>query len=204
MAGGEVDGGLGGPDLLERNVARELEALAELGGSSLRHYGGGGETLGDGVTVHLHAFAAPPLLILAGAIDYTAAVAALAKQCGYRVLIVDPREPFVRSERFQTAAEVQVGQAHVAIAEHTLGPRDGVIVFSHDPKLDEPAILAALAGGAGYIGALGSRRTALERREGGCAPPARASSSSSDCTRPAGWTSPPRRRRRSRSRSSAS
>ena len=87
------------------------------------------------------------------------------RPAGYEVVIVDAREAFARAERFSRVATVHVGWPGPAIEERELGPRDGVIVFSHDPKFDEPAILAALRSGAGYIGALGSRRTARDRRE---------------------------------------
>jgi xanthine dehydrogenase accessory factor len=51
------------------------------------------------------------------------------------------------------------------LREQALGPRDAVLVFTHDPKFDEPALTAALDSGAGYIGALGSRRTHADREE---------------------------------------
>lgn len=160
-----VIGGFGGPDLLERTVARDLAALSERRTSALRHYGGGGQALGSELGVHLHSFGVPPVLVLVGAIDYSAAVAGLASQAGYRVVIVDAREAFVRSDRFSRVATVHVGWPADAIDQRALGPRDAVIVFSHDPKFDEPSILAALRSGAGYIGALGSRRTAADRNE---------------------------------------
>jgi len=163
VIGDEVIGGLGGPELLDRTVARDLLALSERRTSALRHYGDGGEALGGELAVHLHSFGVPPTLVLIGAIDYSAAVAALAGQAGYRVVIVDAREAFARSERFSRVAEVHVGWPAEAIEARALGPRDAVIVFSHDPKFDEPAIVAALGGDAGYIGALGSRRTAVDR-----------------------------------------
>jgi xanthine dehydrogenase accessory factor len=161
---GRVLGGLHGPELLDRSVARDLTALSERGTSALRHYGLAGEALGDGMTVHLQAFRAPPTLVLVGAIDYSAAVAALASAVGYQVLIADAREAFARSERFSRVATVHVGWPAPAIEQRNLGPRDAVIVFSHDPKFDEPAILAALRSDAGYIGALGSHRTARDRQ----------------------------------------
>jgi len=160
---GRVVGGFGGPELLDRTVARDLAALSQRRTSALRHYGVGGEALGRELAVHLHAFGVPPTLVAVGAIDYSAAVAALASQIGYRVVIVDAREAFARSDRFSRVAEVHVGWPEGAIDERRLGPRDAVIVFSHDPKFDEPAILAALRSDAGYIGALGSRRTAADR-----------------------------------------
>jgi xanthine dehydrogenase accessory factor len=156
-------GSLGGPELLDRTVSRDLAALSERRTSALRHYGGGGEALGRELTVHLHAFGVPPTLVLVGAIDYSAAVAALASQIGYRIVIVDAREAFARSDRFSRVAEVEIGWPDRAIDERRLGPRDAVIVFSHDAKFDEPAILAALRSEVGYVGALGSRRTAADR-----------------------------------------
>jgi xanthine dehydrogenase accessory factor len=160
---GRVLGGMQGPELLDHSVARDLTALSERGTSALRHYGHSGEALGSGLTVHLQAFRIPPTLVLVGAIDYSAAVAALAATAGYQVVIADAREAFARSDRFSRVATVHVGWPAPAIEERHLGPRDAVIVFSHDPKFDEPAILAALASDAGYIGALGSHRTARDR-----------------------------------------
>jgi xanthine dehydrogenase accessory factor len=101
--------------------------------------------------------------VLVGAIDYSAAVAALARQVGYRVVIVDARESFSRADRFSRVADVRVGWPEEAIDERRLRSADAVIVFSHDAKFDEPALLAALRSEAGYIGALGSRRTAAQR-----------------------------------------
>jgi xanthine dehydrogenase accessory factor len=160
---GSVRGSLGGPDLLERTVTRDLAALSERGTSALRHYGRGGEALGRELAVHLQAFRAPPRIVLVGAIDYSAACAELASQIGYEVVIADARAAFARSARFARHAQVHVGRPEVAITARALGPRDAVIVFSHDPRFDEPAILAALHSDAGYIGALGSRRTAADR-----------------------------------------
>lgn len=160
---GRVIGGFGGPELLDHTVARDLSALSERRSSVVRHYGGEGEALGRERSVHLHAFGVPPTLVLVGAIDYSAAVAALARQTGYRVVVIDAREPFARSNRFSRHAEVVIDWPDRAIDARHLRPLDAVIVFSHDPKFDEPALLAALRSDAGYIGALGSRRTAAER-----------------------------------------
>ena len=160
---GRVLGGMHGPELLDHSVARDLTALSERGTSAMRHYGQSGEALGTGLSVHLQVFRTPPTLVLVGAIDYSAAVAALAGAAGYQVVIADAREAFVRSDRFSRVATIHVGWPGPAIEERQLGPRDAVIVFSHDPKFDEPALLAALSSEAGYIGALGSHRTARDR-----------------------------------------
>ena len=79
--------------------------------------------------------------------------------------IVDAREAFARSPRYARHAEVVVDWPDRYLAGRELGPRDAVLVFTHDPKFDEPALVAALASGAGYVGALGSRRTHADRTE---------------------------------------
>jgi xanthine dehydrogenase accessory factor len=149
---------------LQAAVVRDLEALGERAADGVRGYGVSGELLADELRVHLHAYSPPPTLLLVGAIDYSAAVARLAAQLGYRVVISEARSAFARSERFANVAQVRLGWPAEAVSECDLTERDALIVFSHDPRFDEPAIIAALATEVGYIGALGSRRTAAERR----------------------------------------
>jgi xanthine dehydrogenase accessory factor len=114
-------------------------------------------------------------MLIFGAVDFSMALGRIASELGYAVTISDPREPFVRSPRFEEAGEVLVGWPEDAFAGCELGPRDAVLVFSHDPKLDQPALRGALATEAGYIGALGSRQTTADRnrrlREDGVSEP---------------------------------
>ncbi|HEX6387808.1 MAG TPA: XdhC family protein [Solirubrobacteraceae bacterium] len=158
-------GSLGGPKLLDANVEREARGLVVQGQSTVRSYGEDGATLGTGLRVHVAAFAEPPRMVIFGAIDFAAALAPMARGLGYRVTIADPRRPFLESPRFSAAAEVVPGWPDAVLRDGELGPRDAVLVFTHDPKLDVPAVMAALASGAGYIGALGSRKTTLDRNE---------------------------------------
>jgi xanthine dehydrogenase accessory factor len=163
IVGDEVIGGLGAGDLLDRNVAREAAGLLQEGKTTLRRFGADGATLGDDLRVHIRAYAPPPQMVIVGAIDFSAALAPFAAQIGYDVTIVDARDRFIRSPRFAAAARVQVGWPQDVMADLELGPRDAVLVFTHDPKFDEPALIAALGTGAGYIGALGSRQTTADR-----------------------------------------
>jgi xanthine dehydrogenase accessory factor len=156
-------GSLGGPDLLERNVAQEARGSVVQGRSTVRAYGEDGASLGSGLRVHVAAFAEPPKMIVFGAIDFASALAPLAKGLGYRVTIADPRTAFLASPRFSAFAETVVGWPQDVLEGVELGPRDAILVFTHDPKLDVPAVQAAVATGAGYIGALGSRRTTEDR-----------------------------------------
>jgi xanthine dehydrogenase accessory factor len=158
-------GSLGSTDLLDRNVAREAQGLLEEGKTTLRRFGSDGATLGDDIRVHIRSYALPPKMWIFGAIDFSAALAPFASQIGYEVTICDARDRFARSRRFSSVASVKVGWPQDVMADVDLGPRDAVLVFTHDPKFDEPALISALRTNAGYIGALGSRHTTADRED---------------------------------------
>jgi xanthine dehydrogenase accessory factor len=160
---GEVEGGFGGPELLDRSVSRDAGGMLAQGRSGIRRYGADGAVLGAELAVHVHAFAPPPKMAIFGAIDFSAALARLASEIGYEVTIADPRAPFLETPRFQRAAKTLLAWPEEAFEQLELGPRDAVLVFTHDPKFDEPAVIGALATEAGYIGALGSRKTTADR-----------------------------------------
>ena len=163
--GEDVIGSLGIAELLDRSVARDARGQLDEGVSRIRRYGAGGEVMGSDLAVYIQAFSSAPRMVIFGAIDYSAEMAKLASDVGYEVTICDAREPFVASPRFSRNAEVVVDWPDRYMEGRELGPRDVVLVFTHDPKFDEPALLAALDTGAGYVGALGSRRTQKKRVE---------------------------------------
>ncbi|MEP6624204.1 MAG: XdhC/CoxI family protein, partial [Acidimicrobiia bacterium] len=152
-------GTLGDLDL-DRVVTRD--ALAELGAglTSTRHYGAHGEARERTVGVFIESFAASPRMIIFGAVDFTAALARVAKVLGYHVTVCDARAVFATPARFPMADAVvnDWPDRHLDAVE-ALGPRDAVCVLTHDAKFDVPAIVAALATDVGYLGAMGSRRT---------------------------------------------
>lgn len=150
-------------ELLDKNATREAQGLLTEGRSSLRDFGEDGASLGSGLRVYNSIQAEPPRMVVFGAIDFSSALAPLAKGLGYRVTIADPRSAFLKSRRFSAAAETEVGWPDKVLDGVELGPRDAVLIFTHDPKLDVPAVQAALKTGAGYIGALGSRNTTADR-----------------------------------------
>jgi xanthine dehydrogenase accessory factor len=158
-------GSLGQPDL-DRVVARD--ALGELaaGITSVRNYGPNGEARQDDVKVFIESFAAPPRMLIFGAVDFTAALCRVAKILGYKVTVCDARPVFATPQRFPRADEVIVDWPHRLLEKvgPELGPRDAVCVLTHDPKFDVPAVISALATDAGYIGAMGSRRTTTDRQ----------------------------------------
>jgi xanthine dehydrogenase accessory factor len=159
----EAVGELGGIELLEASVKRDALGCLNQGLSTVRRYSASGEVMGSDLRVYIQGFASRPEMVIFGAIDFSVAVAKAARELGYHVTICDARAPFVGSSRFAEVAEVAVDWPDRHIAGRKLGPRDVVLVFTHDSKFDEPALVAALNSGAGYVGALGSRRTHRER-----------------------------------------
>ena len=106
-----------------------------------------------------------PRLVVVGAIDHAAALASVGRLLGYRVTVCDPRPRFLTRERFPGADELAVDWPDRVIEREALDERSAVCVLTHDPKLDVPALRAALASPAGYVGAMGGRRTTEGRRE---------------------------------------
>ncbi len=171
IAPGEpVQGTLGDPDL-DRVVGRDALAELEAARSGVRHYGPQGQTTPEDledspiIRVFVESYAPPPQMWIFGAVDFTAALAKVAKVLGYRVTVCDAREIFATRRRFPMADEVVVSWPGPLFERRggTLGPRDAVCVLTHDNKFDVPAVKAALATDVGYIGVMGSRTTHAKR-----------------------------------------
>lgn len=162
--GGLVDGTLGSPSL-DAVVRRDAAGALASGLSTTRHYGWQGEARQRSVGVFLEVFAPPPRLVIFGAVDFTAALVKIAKVLGYLVTVCDARPVFATRARFPMADEVvaERPERYLASIGGSLGPRDAVCVLTHDPKFDVPALVAALDTAAGYLGAMGSRRTHADR-----------------------------------------
>jgi xanthine dehydrogenase accessory factor len=165
-------GTLGHPEL-DRVVARDALAELEAAQSGVRNYGPGGQTTPEDlidqptVRVFVESHAPPPQMWIFGAVDFTAALARVAKVLGYRVVVCDAREVFATTRRFPMADEVKVSWPTPVFDEHghELGSRDAVCILTHDPKFDVPAVRGALATRVGYIGVMGSRSTHQRRTE---------------------------------------
>jgi xanthine dehydrogenase accessory factor len=163
-------GTLGDPEL-DRVVARDTLAELEAARSGVRHYGPQGQTTPEDledspiVRVFVESYAPPPQMWIFGAVDFTAALAKVAKVLGYRVTVCDAREIFATRRRFPMADEVVVSWPAPLFERRgdTLGPRDAVCILTHDNKFDVPAVRGALATDVGYIGVMGSRTTHEKR-----------------------------------------
>jgi xanthine dehydrogenase accessory factor len=170
--GAEPVGSLGHPEL-DRVVARDAIAELEAARSGVRSYGPEGQTTPEDlidqptIRVFVESHAPPPQMWIFGAVDFTAALARVAKVLGYRVTVCDAREVFATKRRFPMADAVRVTWPTPFFDElgSTLGPRDAVCILTHDPKFDVPAVQGAIATRVGYIGVMGSRTTHDRRME---------------------------------------
>lgn len=161
-----VTGGLGNARL-DAAVIEDAVAMLDQGATSVRRYGADGQRRREEVEVFVQSFAAPPRMFVFGAIDFAASVARIGKFLGYHVTVCDARPVFATRKRFPEADEVIVDWPHRFLAE---AQRDGRVdgrtvmcVLTHDPKFDVPLLEVALRTEAGYIGAMGSRRTHDDR-----------------------------------------
>jgi len=108
---------------------------------------------------------APALrMLIVGAVHVAQALAPLARMMGYHPLVVDPRQSFAAAARFPEL-DVDMRWPDEAFAEWRPDAATAVVTLTHDPKIDDPALEAALASPAFYIAALGSRRTQAMRLE---------------------------------------
>ena len=165
-ADGAATGGFDDP-LLDGAVRRDALGQLEAGATGTRHYGLQGEARKNELSVFVESFAPPPRMIIFGAVDFTAALARLGQGLGYRVTVCDARPAFTTRARFPSADEVVVEwpDSFLERVGPTLTPLDAICVLTHDHKFDVPAILEAVKTRAGYIGAMGSRRTTHDRAQ---------------------------------------
>jgi len=161
-----VAGSLGteGLDVATTDDARGMLGVGQTG---TRHYGPRGERRVDEVAVFVQAFAPPPRMLVFGATDFAGAVAQAGVFLGYRVTVCDARPVFATVKRFPDAHEVVCAWPHdylaTAVADGLVDERSVITVLTHDPKFDVPLLEVALRSGAGYVGAMGSRRTHDDR-----------------------------------------
>jgi len=119
-----------------------------------------GRAEGDFVNLYLP----PRRLLIVGAVQIAQSLAPFARQLGVAVTVIDPRSRFLTAERFPDMARDDRWPDE-AIAALAPDPSTAVVALSHDPKIDDPALFAALGSPAGYVAALGSRRSHEKRLE---------------------------------------
>jgi xanthine dehydrogenase accessory factor len=115
--------------------------------------------------IFLERISPPPTLIAVGGVHITIALAILAKTLGYRTVIVDPRSVWANEERFPNVDQLIQAWPQDAFRQVNLTRSTAIVMLTHDPKLDDPALKIALNSPAFYVGALGSKTTNAKRRE---------------------------------------
>lgn len=144
-----VDGDRQGGLVLDAGLFAAVEAAIQADRSG---------PLADDEGLFVHVFNPPLRLIAVGAVHISQALVPMAQLAGYEVLMVDPRKAWANAERFPDVALVE-GWPDEALRALEPDHRTAVVVLTHDPKLDDPALTVALRSPAFYIGALGSRKT---------------------------------------------
>jgi xanthine dehydrogenase accessory factor len=107
----------------------------------------------------------PPKLIIVGAVHLSEPLITIANAIGFETILIDPRAAFATKERFPHVGQMIQQWPQEAMENLRLDKSAYVVVLTHDPKLDDPALLVALKSQARYVGALGSQRTNQKRLE---------------------------------------
>jgi xanthine dehydrogenase accessory factor len=155
---GTVTGGLGGGF----DAGVEAQAREALAGGAPRRLEPTPERPAE---IFIDVLQPPPRLIVVGGVHIAIPLVAIAKTLGYRTVVVDPREAFASAERFPDVDRIVSAWPDRALEQIGIDAATAVAVLTHDPKLDDPALEAALRSPAFYVGALGSRRTQEKRRQ---------------------------------------
>jgi xanthine dehydrogenase accessory factor len=159
-----VDGTAMGPDHAQMATCVQVVAVArEM--LAARADVGAVQAIASGTEVFVEPFSAPPVLVIIGGVHVAMPLTRFAKELGFAVIVADPRAKFANRERFPEADEVLLEWPDEALAHLTVDEATYIVLLTHDPKIDEPTLAAALKTEAGYIGAIGSRKTHTERFE---------------------------------------
>lgn len=113
-------------------------------------------------SIFLQVFNPPVRVIIVGAVHIAQSLSVMVREAGFEVSVIDPREAFATSDRFP-GVDLHCAWPEAAMEKVGLDHRAAIVTVTHDPKVDDPALQAALASPAFYIGALGSRRTQAKR-----------------------------------------
>ncbi|MFE9456719.1 XdhC family protein [Streptomyces californicus] len=162
---GGYEGGLGGHPVLDRTAAAEARALLDAGRTGPLAIGAEGSRCGRPIELLVESSVPPPRMIVFGAIDFASALVRAGKFLGYRVTVCDARPVFATAARFPEADEIVVDWPHRYLAGTGTDARTVLCVLTHDAKFDIPLLEAALRLPVAYVGAMGSRRTHLDRED---------------------------------------
>ncbi|WP_293811960.1 XdhC family protein [uncultured Bosea sp.] len=153
----------GGTQRLVKQVAIAADPLAELLERQLRS-GKSGMVEADGTSYFLTVQAPHPRVVVTGAVHISQAMAPMARALDLDLVVIDPRTAFATPERFPEVT-LLAEWPEEAIGRIGLDAYTAFVALTHDPKIDDPGLVAALRSDCFYVGALGSRKTHGRRLE---------------------------------------
>ncbi|MGW0878115.1 XdhC family protein [Streptomyces sp. NPDC002671] len=159
------DGGFGAHPELDRTVAAEAAAFLDAGRTGTLELGEQGSRCGAPLTVLVESSVPAPRMIVFGAIDFASALVRVGKFLNYHVTVCDARPVFATKTRFPEADEIVVEWPHKYLERTEVDGRTVLCVLTHDAKFDVPLLRLALRLPVSYVGAMGSRRTHLDRNQ---------------------------------------
>ncbi|MEV0016381.1 XdhC family protein [Streptomyces tendae] len=162
-ADGSRTGGFGGRPELDRTAAAEVGAFLDAGRTGTLEIGERGSRCGAPLTLLVESSVPPPRMIVFGAIDFASALTRVGTFLGYRVTVCDARPVFATRARFPEADEVVAEWPHEYLARTGVDGRTVLCVLTHEARFDIPLLRLALRLPVAYVGAMGSRRTHLDR-----------------------------------------
>jgi xanthine dehydrogenase accessory factor len=158
---GRTDGTLGLADLDRAAVEKAMTLMRQTGSKTYPV-----ETSDGPFEVFVDVFPPPPTLIIFGAVHIAIPLVKIAKECGFRVKVIDGRQKFLTKERFPEVDELieawpdEIVEHNVKIDSNTY-----IVILTHDEKFDGPALDVTLPSPARYIGAIGSKTTTANRND---------------------------------------
>jgi len=152
-----------GRDHLDQVIIEDAREMLATGRTGLLHVGSEGQQQLEDLSVFVESYAPAPKMIVFGATDFAAAMAHIGKFLGYHVTVCDARAVFATRKRFPDVDEVVVAWPHKYLEQVEVDERTVLCVLTHDPKFEVPLLTLALRTKAGYVGAMGSRRTHRDR-----------------------------------------
>ena len=121
--------------------------------------------LNDEVEIFFETILPPPILIMVGGVHISIALSSLAKTLGFQTVVIDPRKTWGNRERFSNVDQLVQFWPEEAFGQIEVTRSTAIAILTHDPKLDDSALMYALSSPAFYVGALGSKTTQANRRE---------------------------------------
>jgi len=155
---GVAEGSLHSPELQSSVETAAIDVLRHERSSTIEV-----ECAGNSYSVFVQSFAAPHQIVIVGAAHAAGPLTSFAKALGYRVIVTDARAAFAVPERFPDADAVIKGWPQDVLPDIRLDASTYLVLLSHDPKFDGPTLDIALPSSVAYIGAIGSRKTQMER-----------------------------------------